>query len=390
MLRRIASMLALLAFAGCATAPALPFRREALSRQIAQDAAAFNEAYGQAVSAQILLNILRARDRMPRFYLSMTGISDAPSLRFQENGAIGAIPLGAGDSNWGFGNLGITRETTSRPSYAVQPFSAETLTRTAFEPTKPYVFVHYWQNGWPRDLLLLLMVESIDSTDANGEARNFTNEANVIFSDCGAGVDTSGCAFVREVREFLAGIDGLEPERVIDPRGQVVCGLVEAYRPARPARPAPEAEDALCDPAFVVGGAKVVLHLRSLDDIIYYVGELLRAGSMREHDGVIEAQVTVQAAGLRGGGRGVPLFRVVEAGGAPRGEYAAGVHYAGARYLAGPAIGRSCGEATDSGACRDDAEHGDRSSSVLSLIAELMALNQSPDAIKAPGRLIAE
>jgi hypothetical protein len=43
-----------------------------------------------------------------------------------------------------------------------------------------------------------------------------------------------------------------------------------------------------------------------------------------------------------------------------------------------------------SGRCQDNADEGDRSSSVLSLIAEILALNQSPDAIRAPSRLIAE
>ncbi|MEZ6023035.1 MAG: hypothetical protein R3C16_06410 [Hyphomonadaceae bacterium] len=50
----------------CASNPQTLTRRETLARQIADDAAAFNEAYGQAVSAQILLNILRSRDRLPR------------------------------------------------------------------------------------------------------------------------------------------------------------------------------------------------------------------------------------------------------------------------------------------------------------------------------------
>jgi hypothetical protein len=53
-------------------------------------------------------------------------------------------------------------------------------------------------------------------------------------------------------------------------------------------------------------------------------------------------------------------------------------------------VGRSCGEATADGVCQDNAEEGDRSSSVLSLIAEILALNQSPEAIRAPNRLIAE
>ena len=64
--------------------------------------------------------------------------------------------------------------------------------------------------------------------------------------------------------------------------------------------------------------------------------------------------------------------------------------YAGPRYLPGPAIRRSCGDAATEGVCADTAAEGDRSSSVLSLIAEILALNQSPDSIRAPSRLIAE
>jgi hypothetical protein len=93
---------------------------------------------------------------------------------------------------------------------------------------------------------------------------------------------------------------------------------------------------------------------------------------------------------LRGGGQGVPLFRVVPAHDSAHGIYAAEIAYGGDRFRAGPAIGRSCGEQAQAGACRDVAEEGDRSSSVLSLIAEILALNQSPDAIRAPSRLIAE
>jgi hypothetical protein len=128
-----------------------------------------------------------------------------------------------------------------------------------------------------------------------------------------------------------------------------------------------------------------------LDDMVYYIGELMRAGAMVAEEGEpIEAQITVRAAGLRGGGRGVPLFRVVPDGAANADIYAASVVYGGRRYHAGPAVGRSCGAASEEGRCQDTAAEGDRSSSVLSLIAEILALNQSPDAIRAPSRLIAE
>jgi hypothetical protein len=391
-MRRWAAVLtAVLLLASCASSPG-DVRRANLSRQIADDAAAFNEAYGQAVSAQILLNILRSRDRLPRYYLAMTGIADSPSWRYRQNAGIGSIPLGDSGAPWAFGNAALERETQTRPTYAVQPFSAETLTRTAFEPTAPYVFEHYWRSGWPRDLLLLVMVESIEKTDAEGARATFVNEANTIFDNCAANVDTNGCAFVRELREFLISTSERPSESGIDmERGRPLCGVVEAYGPTTPVRVLAPREGLDCDPVFPIGSTLVRLRLRSLDDMVYYVGELMRAGSMRAGPGeAIEAQVTVRAAGLSGGGRGVPLFRIVPEAAANGDVYAAEVVYGGQRFGAGPAVGRSCGAAAETGVCVDNAEEGDRSSSVLSLIAEILALNQSPDAIRAPNRLIAE
>lgn len=374
----------------CASGPA-PAGRAVLARQIADDAAAFNEAYAQAVSAQILLNVLRSRDRLPRQYLSMTGISDSPSLRYRQNLGIGAIPLGEGASPWGIGSAGLERETQSRPAYAVQPFNADTLTRTAFQPIQPYVFEHYWESGWPRDILLLLMVERIEKIGGDGARRVFVNEANEIFEDCAERVRTGGCDFVRELRAFMADAENLAPASGADnANGRPLCGLIAVYAPTAPVRAAAPSEGADCDPVFALGANTLRFRLRSFDDMVYYVGELMRAGAMAAGPGeAIEAQLHVRAAGLRGGGRGVPLFRIVPAR-VDAGAYAAEVAYGGARYAAGPAIGRSCAEASSAGVCQDDAAHGDRSSSVLSLLAELMALNQSPDAIRAPGRLIAE
>lgn len=367
--------------AACAISPS-GGRSEAVARRIADDASAFNEAYGQAVSGQILLNILRGRDRLPRHYLSMTGINDSPSLRSRQSASIGSIPLGEGAANWGFGAGSLERETITRPTYAVQPFSADTLTRTAFQPIAPFVFAHYWDSGWPRDILMLLLVERLEV-----DGRVFMNEANNIFEDCGAGIDTSGCDFVRAARALLAETEAA-PEAAFAAEGTQVCGLIAVHGSARPLRPADD--NARCPPRIAVGARVYTLHLRSLDDAIYYVGELMRAGSMIAEEGPIEAQVTVRAAGLRGGGRGVPLFRIVRAPEPGAELYAASVSYAGRRFFAGPAIGRSCADAAPSGPCRDDAARGDRSSSVISLLAELMALNQSPDAIRAPSRFFAE
>ncbi len=382
----------------CATAPAAPMRRESVARQIADDAAAFNEAYARSVSGQILLNVLRARDRQPRYYLSMSGIADAPSVSYRENFGVSGTPLGEGGSPWGFGSFGFERQTQSRPSYAVQPLSAETLTKTVFQPTPGNVFAHYWESGWSRDLLMFLMVERITRVETvNGErlVTEVVNDATNIRSDC-TGEEGGGCKFVRAARAFLTEISTRDEARAT-PDAAPVCGLVTAYAPAQPVREAQPAAGQQCEPRFVVGSATYVMSLRSFDDIVYYVGELMRPSVTEFGDeAVMASPLTVRAAGLRSQ-IGAPLFRILPADEAsrqapidPHAYYAAGVSYGGRRFYAGPPVGRACASATPDGLCADDPDYGDRSSSVLSLLAELLALNQSPDAIRAPQRVFVE
>ena len=371
-----------------------------LARQISDDAAAFNDAYGQAVTGQILLNILRARDRQPRYYLSMSGITDSPSVRYQESLSASSIPLGEGASPWGFGSFGLQRETQSRPSYALQPLNADTLAKTVFQPTPVNVFAHYWSSGWSRDLLIFLMVERItrfETLDGSRVIVEAVNDSNSIRSDC-SGVSeqqAGGCAFVTMARALLSEIRA-ETEARDAADGAPVCGLIAAYAPAQPVRRTLPASGQSCPARLILGATTYVLDLRSFDDIVYYVGELMRPALMdATTDGAMAAPLNVRSAGLRSD-VGVPLFRIVPEGAvgdeAPdtRGRFAASVVYGGARYFAGPPVGRACAAATPKGPCTDDAAHGDRSSSVLSLLAELLALNQSPESIRAPQRLLVE
>ncbi|MBU6373556.1 MAG: hypothetical protein KJS97_12595 [Alphaproteobacteria bacterium] len=392
--RIVAGLLAALTLAGCATTPAVPFRRESLARQISDDASAFNEAYARAVSGQILLNVLRGRERLPRHYLSMSGIQDAPSLRFRESLGIGSVPLGDGASPWGFGSFGAERETQSRPSYALSPLSADTLTRAVFTPTPANIFEHYWDSGWPRDVLMFLLVGRItritQTPGAPPQIEEFVNEAAGIRNDC-AGVVSTGCAFVDVARGLLGEIATRGPAPT-PPSATPVCGLIDAYAPREPLRPAAPEKGQSCAPRLVVGDVTYVFTLRSFDDIVYYVGELMRAEGAPE--GELRAALNVRAAGLRDGA--APLFRIVEEGaarrdveGEPRARFAASVIYDGRRWFAGPPVSRTC-ERVGPGPCADDPRLGDRSSSVLSLLAELLALNQSPEAIRPPSRLIVE
>lgn len=402
---RIASIvLASVTLTACSMAPLQSQRRDDLPRQIADDAVAFNEAYAQAVSAQILLNILRARDRQPRHYLSMSGIDESRNLRYSQNVGVSGTAIGTGGSSWGFGSAGISRESITRPGYRVTPFDAATLAKAVFTPTSTPTFAHYWRSGYPQDLLLFLMVKRIEVTrtvDGRTEEAVWYNEGSAIRNDC-RGDEQPGCGFIREARAFVASIAG-RTESPMSPTGRPVCGLVEAYDPPAPMREEQPAAGETCKPVFYIGSSRYLMTLRSFDDMVFYIGDLLRPSlTALGEDAVNPSSLSVRPAGLaapegRRSTSGAPLFRILpeaeagrEAGGDPRGRFAASVVYGGRRYFSGPSVSRACDAAAPTGICVDAPQNGDRSSFVLSLLADLLALNQSPDALRAPTRLMVQ
>lgn len=361
-------------------------RRARLVGDLSADAIAFNEAYAQAMTGQILVNILRARDRLPTQYLAMSAIQDSPSITSGQSLTLGSINLGDIASPWAVGEAGITRGIERQPSYSVAPFSAGDLRNIMFEPTDPGVFAEYWNAGWPKDLLLFLLADRIVRISPDPAARviEFENDAGDFRDDCAEAVATRGCDYVRLARTLARELAGQGPDRVTSM--SAVCGFVAAYAPARPRALAAGATLTNCDSAarIIVGDVEYVIFLRSLNDIVFYLGELLRdAGAAAD---AFNAPIRVGAAGIPRGGQGVPLFRVTTAG-AGR-TYAAAVSYGGARYFAGPAISRSCPEVTPDGPCRDDFDSGDRSSQVLALLMQLLLRNQSDESRPPPPSIL--
>ncbi len=76
---------------GCAANPTKHVRYD---HSLADRAHEINEAYNQELNGQILINILRARDRQPRFYTSMSDLGVTPSSSRTDGLSIGPIKLG--------------------------------------------------------------------------------------------------------------------------------------------------------------------------------------------------------------------------------------------------------------------------------------------------------
>jgi hypothetical protein len=239
-------------------------------------------------------------------------------------------------------------------------------------------------------LLLSAQALQIEPLDRSAPAQVFSNSASSIRGNCTEAEyePHTGCAFVQAVRG-LVDSTYRQPSVVVEIRdggeGRGVCGLIAAYAPASPVYRSPDPDIGFCAPKMVVGDRLYTLGLRSLDSMIYYVGELLRddpnAPSGSE---TFSARVNIAAPGIPGGAPSVPLFRVLPGEEASGQAFAAHAAYAGRNYAAGPAVNRLCDRADQNDACMNDVAHGDRSSTVIEFLGGILAVNQSERAVSAP------
>lgn len=441
---------------------------------IARDAAALNDAYSRAASGQILLNVLRARDRWPRQYVTLNGVTNQPTSTVGGTITLDPLPLGASNVLDG-SNAELSRERTSNYNYGVTPLDTSTINSAVMQPVGRRVFAHYWESSWSEDIILQIMASGMRRYMGGAEL----NEAalrtlrpgrpganwgafhrNSLVDDedpngapCAADLAYAGdvwpasaeqndrCAFFRIVHRMLDHIILYGPESVrlqalpdAQCRESASVRLRNAETVASMAaaaeasggrmvmqlrRPQSEADNtpprsvvlARCpaDSATPVllqvmrrdtdqVAATYLVSLRSLDDMIYSVGALLRpepmtplllarsqpcgrAAQQREAVGAIDlalrnGQPRPLAADFENCIK-APLFIITEASrGANPINYAAYVDYRGERVLAGPPVRRAT------------LDNNDRTATVLTLLSQLFALNFSPGAeAAAPSRV---
>ncbi len=155
--------------AGCSTTP---FYGRPSTNQIVNDVTAFNKAYAEASNAQILLNILYARDRLPRQYTGFKDIATTQSKNVSIQPGIASIPLGnpltgtPAEPNregklWGVGSITASGSTTYNPNYGLSPLVGDELNKAAFSPTAEDVFLSLWYGGWPEGVLMALLVNDV-------------------------------------------------------------------------------------------------------------------------------------------------------------------------------------------------------------------------------------
>lgn len=399
--------LAALSLSGCAIVGDLG--ATGVAENIEENAATLNNAHTRAMTAIIAMNVLRARDRWPTNYTTLSGIKSNPTMSL--NGSASFSPLGFGNADHPFtgSSASVARNETANAEYSVNPFSNNDKTQGLLKPIQPEQLLNYWQAGWPRETLMWLFVDAVTFP---GEAQSWFIDGDE-FSDAPSasdvantrryveiidrakrnevefqqlptpGLDARNCApydpvYLRETLGGGGGVDGgrgggggggmTDTIRTVESLTGKQMVLTDGARAAKAGEVqiAPDRFNRrllLCDAAgtswgFVdarSGQVLATIRTRSFDDMIYFLGETLRSGSEQKPT-VIGNVILFQTYSQRG----------------PR-EFAVRVEHAGKVYFIAPQtpIGDHDGPKDVTG-------------NVLSLLNQLYLLAQSDEFLRAP------
>lgn len=302
-----------------------------LAENIEDNAATLNEAHTRAMTAIIAVNVLRARDRWPTNYTTLSGIKSNPTLSL--NGAASFGPLGLGNAPMPFAgsSASISRNESANAEYSVNPFSNNESTQGLLKPIQPEMLQSYWLAGWPRETLMWLFVDAVtfagdsqpwyidgdefstapSASDAANLKRyvaiiNAAKDGKVTFGPMPApSLDERNCTpydpvYLRETLGGASPVDGgrggggnmINTIRTVEGLTGRQLILTEGDRtvPAGEAVIAPDRFNRrllLCDPVGTswgfmdarTGAPLASIRTRSFDDMIYFLGETLRNGT---------------------------------------------------------------------------------------------------------------
>lgn len=342
-------------------------------RDLATSAVSFNLAVEEAQNQMLLLNAIRASQRRPMY---ITGIQSVTGSVGIESSAGFEIPFGKG-SGQNAASPGVTY--TDNPTFEVPVFETQEFMNGFLRPIEPALFAYYWDMGWPRGLLIHLLVERLRISLADGEKvlafENYPDAEDE--SHC----EISGFSWIVDQLVWagnpvlvVSGFGGSEKVSLrISEDGALESAVGEAIRRHGACHPGTVKPPSERGPEGRIpihtAHAGIELDLRSPEAVLYYLGEIVRFE---------EAQTKAPVIRIWGSGeeaRYEPVFvaRTLEAGCATGSVM---VRYGGISYLI-PERQKPAQEETPTGFLVPLACNGGRSMQSLSLVSQIIAIQKS-------------
>lgn len=136
------------------------------NEQVATSATDYNLVVEKAQNEMLLLNIIRASKRHPMYFTSFNLFRGSITYDFQ-TGSI-TIPFGKIGTglNSSYSIAPNIRYSTS-PTFDLAVWDTQEFTRGIMNPVPMKTIDYYWQEGWPKELLLHLFIERIDKVKSD-------------------------------------------------------------------------------------------------------------------------------------------------------------------------------------------------------------------------------
>ena len=467
----LSSAFVLLGLGGCSTV--VSSSNYALSKAIVKDSDRLNDAYNKATNGVIVKNVLRARDRVPTNFTTLSGIQSVPQITSGSSLLLG--PLGFGNptdpSPFQGSTETFTNQVRSQNTYNINPFAGGGgRTESLLFDVSEEQFQRYW-NGWPKDVVFLMFVDSV-SVDTS----QFEKNDNAKVKEARTSLEKKTCSnsgdnydeFTKCMNELVSrrkvlaslekdpkfdGIPNLNDKTVFayknlkfvlpkkkrlsntkpsaDKNGTRICKTVQvglkdlikadgqvenleelhdltnvniAFSVPKKNNNADNIDLEICAATDQTGHIfqykgdgdtelELSVTYRSFDDIIYYLGETMR------FDDKFNAMRPVVQDACRPGVENEPMVPLMRVHGEfrpgnnylqfPNSQYAVSINHAGENYNALPILGaEELKNWKTNGHSTNEKCMGERTSTVMSILNQLLLLNQSETFLQAPENTI--
>ncbi len=149
----------------------------------------YSQAYAETSNQQMLLNLARRANSHPVYFLQMGSVSstfifgvngggNAGQTRTHNGGTSGGYVAALSDMVTFGGTLGAS--ATEQPTFSFTPLSGSAFAAAMFAPLDEKVFFALFDQGYPVDLLMRVMVQSVTFTTPQG-SRTYINVSDSVY-----------------------------------------------------------------------------------------------------------------------------------------------------------------------------------------------------------------
>jgi hypothetical protein len=133
----------------------------------------FNRTVEKAQNEMLLLNVIRAKDRLPMYLTGMSSLSGniqtslSAGLGGSYSRVLHPVENRASDSLSRTLSPSVGASVSANPTYNLAVLDTQEFMRGFLTPLGKNLLAYYWNQGWPRELLIYLLIERVEIARAD-------------------------------------------------------------------------------------------------------------------------------------------------------------------------------------------------------------------------------